>query len=345
MNVKAMNVATMNLSDKRICVTGGAGFLGQVLCQRLYDQGVKNVFVPRRADFDLTQPDAVDRLFVEARPDIVIHLAAEVGGIGANQHQPGRFFYANMAMGLHLIEAARKHSLDKFVQVGTVCAYPKVCPVPFREEDLWAGYPEETNAPYGVAKRALGVMLQAYRAQYDLNGLFLIPVNLYGPGDNFDPETSHVIPAMIRKFFDAADRGLDLVECWGSGKASREFLYVDDAAEAIVKAAACHNDSAPMNLGTGKEITVVKLANLIASRCGYHGRIAWDTSKPDGQPRRCLDTTQAAKLLDWQAQTSFEIGLQRTIDWWRSTGGDPKKQGVAPSDDLSARSIAAKPTA
>lgn len=292
--------------------------MGRVVCAKLAERGVADVFVPRSREFDLTRRDAVTRLFDKARPEIVIHLAAEVGGIGANQKQPGRFFYANLAMGLHLIEEARRRRVGKFVQVGTVCAYPKYCEVPFREENLWEGYPEETNAPYGVAKRSLGVMLEAYRAQYGFNGVYLIPVNLYGPGDNFDPETSHVIPALIRKFCEAVDSGVDTVECWGGGKASREFLYVDDAAEAIVAATAIHNASEPINLGTGREITIADLAALIARLCGFKGRIIWDTTRPDGQPRRKLDTTRALALLNWQAQVGLEDGLRRTIDWWRS---------------------------
>ena len=307
-----------NLTNKRICVTGGAGFLGRVVHAELTKLGAGDVFVPRSREYDLTRADAVARLFNEARPEIVIHLAAEVGGIGANQKQPGRFFYANMAMGLNLIEEAGLRGVKKFVQVGTVCAYPKHCEVPFREEDLWNGYPEETNAPYGVAKRALGVMLDAYRAQYGFNGIFLIPVNLYGPGDNFDPETSHVIPALIRKFCEAVDKGIDTVTCWGTGKASREFLYVDDAAEAIVKAAEQHNDSEPINLGTGREIAIADLAELIARLCGFDGRIVWDATRPDGQPRRQLDTTRAATALNWRAGTDLEEGLKRTIDWWRA---------------------------
>lgn len=307
-------------ADKRICVTGGAGFLGRVVCAELKRRGVTDVLVPRSREYDLTKADAVARLFDKARPNIVIHLAAEVGGIGANQKQPGRFFYANMAMGLNMIEEARVREIEKFVQVGTVCAYPKHCDVPFREADLWDGYPEETNAPYGVAKRALGVMLEAYRAQYGFNGLFLVPVNLYGPGDDFDPDTSHVIPALIRKFTEAVDRGVDTVTCWGSGKASREFLYVDDAAEAIVKATETHNDSGPMNLGTGREITIADVATLIAGLCGFGGRIIWDTTRPDGQPRRRLDTTRAASILGWRAKVDLENGLRRTIEWWRTAG-------------------------
>ncbi len=311
------------LSDKRICVTGGAGFLGRAVCSRLRRLSPADLFVPRSCEFDLTKADAVARLLNQTNPEVVIHLAAEVGGIGVNRESPGRFFYANMAMGLHLIEEARRRGVEKFVQVGTVCAYPKHCDLPFREETLWDGYPEETNAAYGVAKRALGVMLEAYRAQYGFNGVYLIPVNLYGPGDNFDLETSHVIPAMIRKFCEAVDKSGDSVTCWGSGQASREFLYVDDAARAIVQAAEAHNDPQAINLGTGREITVAELAKLIARLCGFAGRIEWNATCPDGQPRRRLDTTRAAALLDWRAEVDLEEGLQRTIEWWRGRKKPP----------------------
>ncbi|MCH7592446.1 MAG: GDP-L-fucose synthase [Planctomycetes bacterium] len=305
-------------SNNRICVTGGAGFLGRVVCQVLRDRGAPSIIVPRSSEYDLTRADAARRLFDDHKPDVVIHLAAEVGGIGANQANPGRFFFANMAMGLNLIEEARVRGVDKFVQVGTVCSYPKNCPAPFREESLWDGFPEETNAPYGVAKRTLGVMLDAYRRQYGFNGIYLIPVNLYGPGDNFDPEMSHVIPAMIRKFCDAVDEGRDAVTVWGGGTITREFLYVDDAAEAVVKATETCDDSEPINLGTGREISIADLAQRIASLCGFSGRIEWDGSKPDGQPRRRLDTARATRRLDWRAKVDLEEGLRRTIDWWRS---------------------------
>lgn len=308
----------MLIAKQRFCVTGGAGFLGRAVCEALDQRGAAHIFVPRSREYDLTRADAVGRLFDEARPDVVIHLAAEVGGIGANQKQPGRFFYANMAMGLHLIEEARRRKVSKFVQVGTVCAYPKHCPPPFREVDLWNGYPEETNAPYGIAKRALGVMLDAYRDQYGLNGIYLVPVNLYGPGDNFALETSHVIPALIRKFAHAADQDDESVSCWGTGNSTREFLYVTDAAQAIVLATLEYDGGDPINLGTGQEIQICELARTIASLCGYRGQIAWDASRPDGQPRRQLDTTRAADLLGWRAKVSLEDGLRQTIQWWRA---------------------------
>lgn len=321
------------LLKKRVCVTGGAGFLGRPVCERLRHCGVADLFVPRSRDFDLTQADDVARMFDVAKPDIVIHLAAQVGGIGANRKQPGRFFYANMAMGLHVIEEARRRQIEKYVQVGTVCAYPKHCETPFREQDLWKGFPEETNAPYGVAKRALGVMLEAYRAQYGFNGVYLIPVNLYGPGDNFDPESSHVIPALIRKFCEAVESKADSVTCWGHGQASREFLYVDDAADAIVRATEVHNDTAPINLGTGQEIKIRDLAETIATLCAFNGKLVWDPAQPDGQPRRQLDTTRAARLLDWHARVDLKIGLRQTVEWWRAQRAQEVVQGTRPAPD------------
>ena len=305
---------------RRICVTGGGGFLGSFVVERLLAAGAAptDIFVPRRSEYDLTHEADVERMYADARPDLVIHLAAEVGGIGANRAHPGRFFYANLAMGLHLIEHARQRGIGKFVQVGTICAYPKHTAVPFREDELWNGYPEETNAPYGVAKKALLVMCQAYRAQYGLNAIYLLPVNLYGPRDNFDLESSHVIPAMIRKFLAALESGAAEVVLWGDGSPTREFLYVEDAAAGIVAAAARHDGPDPVNLGSGREIRISDLADFIARDVGYTGRIRWDATQPNGQPRRCLDVTRARSLFGFVAQTSFEDGLQRTIAWYRA---------------------------
>jgi GDP-L-fucose synthase len=303
--------------DKRILLTGGAGFLGAKVRERLEAAGAAEIFVPRRADYDLTDATAVARAYDDARPDTVVHLAAEVGGIGANRDNPGRYFFANMAMGLHLIEEARRRGTEKIVQVGTVCSYPKHTPVPFSEDELWNGYPEETNAPYGVAKKALLVMLQAYRAQYGLHGAYLLPVNLYGPGDNFDLESSHVIPALIRKCEEARIAGRDEVVCWGTGSASREFLYVDDCADAIVAATERYDEPEPINIGAHSEITIRELTETIARLTGFEGELAWDTSKPDGQPRRCLDTSRARELLGFTASTSLEDGLRQTIAWYR----------------------------
>ena len=307
----------MDLSKKRIVVTGGAGFLGSFLCEKLAERGCSEIFVPRRREYDLVHEENVERLYKDAEPDVIFHLAAEVGGIGANQKQPGRFFYANMAMGLHLIEGARRHRVEKFIQVGTICAYPKFTPVPFREEDLWNGYPEETNAPYGIAKKSLLVMCQSYRQQYGLNAIYLLPVNLYGPRDNFDLETSHVIPALIRKCVDAQTNGNETVEVWGTGSASREFLYVEDAAEALILAAERYDKPDPVNIGAGREITIRDLVHLIRKLTRYDGEFVWNTSKLDGQPRRCLDTSRAKKEFGFEAQTPFEEGLRRTIEWYR----------------------------
>ena len=308
----------IDLTRQRICVTGGAGFLGKAVCRQLREKGVDeaNIFVPRRRDYDLTREPDVQRLYHDAKPDIVIHLAAEVGGIGANRDHPGRFFYANMAMGLHLVEHARINSIRKFVQTGTVCAYPKFAPVPFNEKDIWNGYPEETNAPYGVAKKAMFVMLDGYRREYGLESAVVVPVNLYGPHDNFDLHTSHVIPALVRKCIEARERGDAFIECWGTGSASREFLYVDDAAAGIIAATEREIDPSPINLGTGNEITIRDLVVLVAKLCSFKGEIRWDATKPDGQPRRCLDTSLAKQVLGWQAQVDFETGLSRTIAWY-----------------------------
>ena len=308
-----------DLTGKRIVVTGGAGFLGRPLCHKLDQRGCRNIIVPRRSEYDLTREQDVQRLYRDTRPEVVLHLAAEVGGIGANLDNPGRFFYANMSMALHLIEHARLNGIGKFVQVGTVCAYPKHTPVPFKEDDLWNGYPEETNAPYGIAKKAALVMLDGYHRQYGLAGVYVLPVNLYGPGDNFDLHTSHVIPALIRKCIEAVDRGDKQVKCWGTGTISREFLYVDDAAEAVIRAAERMEEPVPINLGTGREIPIREIAELIARLTGFEGELSWDTSKPDGQPRRCLDTRRARELLDWQPQVDLEEGLRRTVQWYRSS--------------------------
>jgi GDP-L-fucose synthase len=303
---------------RRVLVTGGAGFLGEPVCRLLRERGAADVLAPRRLECDLTDARQADALLARVAPDVVVHLAAEVGGIGANQHNPGRFFYANMAMGLNVIEASRRQGVDKLVQVGTVCSYPKHTPVPFREDSLWDGYPEETNAPYGIAKKALLVMLQAYREQYGLRGIYLMPVNLYGPRDDFDLQTSHVIPALIRKCEEARRLGAATVACWGTGAASREFLYVDDCAEAIVLAAERYDGAEPVNVGAGAEIAIRELATTIARECGFDGRLAWDPARPDGQPRRCLDTSRAEELFGFRARTSLPDGLRRTIEWYRA---------------------------
>ena len=303
--------------SKRVVVTGGAGFLGSVLCRKLKQRGCQNVLVPLIEEYDLTSEDIVVKMYEDMQPDMVIHLAALVGGIGANRDNPGLFFYANMVMGLHLIEHARKFGIEKFVQVGTICAYPKFTPVPFREQDLWNGYPEETNAPYGIAKKALLVMCQSYRAQYGFNGIYLLPVNLYGPGDNFNPSSSHVIPALIKKCIDAVDNGDEEVICWGTGSASREFIYVDDAAEGLLLAAEFYNDPEPVNIGAGFEITIRDLAEKIAKLSGFKGRLVWDDTKPDGQPRRSLDTSRAKEAFGFEAKTSFNEGLKKTIEWYK----------------------------
>jgi GDP-L-fucose synthase len=306
-----------DLRRKRIIVTGGSGFAGSFLVEKLRARGCEKIAVIRSADYDLTRQDDAERVYKDHRPDVVFHLAAEVGGIGANRDNPGRYFYANAAMGLHLIEAARVNGLEKFIQVGTICAYPKFAAVPFREDDLWCGYPEETNAPYGVAKKSLLVMLQAYRQQYGLNGIYLLPVNLYGPRDNFHLHTSHVIPALIRKCVEAVEGGRDAIDAWGTGSATREFFYVEDCAEGLILAAEQYDGPEPINLGCGDEISIRALLELIAELTGFTGRINWDATKPDGQPRRCLDTSRARDLFGFQAQTDLRTGLEKTIACYR----------------------------
>ena len=315
-----MTISTISspFSGARIVVTGGAGFLGRIVVEKLRQRGAGEILVPRRKQFDLTHESDVARMYAQMRPDVVFHLAAEVGGIGANMRNPGRYFFANMAMALHLIEYARQAGLGKFVQVGTICAYPKMTPVPFHENDLWNGYPEETNAPYGIAKKAAMVMLDGYQRQYGLKSTYVLPVNLYGPGDNFDTNTSHVIPALIKKCVEAVDASAGHIDCWGTGSASREFLYVDDAAEGVIRSAEVLDTPEPINLGSGREILIQDLVALIAKLSGFKGEIRWDASKPDGQPRRCLDVSRASSLLGWRAKVEFEMGLTKTIYWYRS---------------------------
>jgi len=310
-----------NWSGKRVAVTGGGGFLGSYVLEALARRGVSDPFVVRKKDFDLVKGDDVRRFFREARPDIVIHLAAVVGGIGANRENPGRFFYENVMMGAQLMEEARLAHVSKFVAVGTVCSYPKHAPVPFREETLWDGYPEETNAPYGLAKKMLLVQAQAYRDQYGFNAIFLLPVNLYGPRDNFDERTSHVIPALIRRMLDAKEKNEPTLVCWGDGAPTREFLHAADAAEAIALATERYDLSDPVNLGSGDERTIAQLATLIAKECGYTGKLQWDPSKPNGQPRRRLDTSRALQHFGFHTARSLEAGLRETVEWYRSTRG------------------------
>src|SRR3990170_3266668 len=302
--------------NRRVMVTGGGGFLGKPVVHRLEAGGATDVFVPRSAEYDLRDHSGIARALVDARPDVVIHLAAVVGGIGANRENPGRFFYENAIMGIELMEQSRRAGVQKFVQIGTVCAYPKFTPVPFHEDDLWNGYPEETNAPYGVAKKMLLVQGQAYRQQYGFNVIHLIPVNLYGPGDNFDPASSHVIPALIKKCIDAQKAGIGHIDVWGTGAASREFLYVDDAANGIVLGAERYDGAEPVNLGVGREITIRELIELIVRLTRFGGEVRWDASKPDGQPRRALDTRRARDRFGFEAKVSFDEGLRRTIEWY-----------------------------
>ena len=310
-------VPRSSLAGRRVVVTGGAGFLGREVVAKLRSRGAE-VFVPRRAEFDLTREAPVAAMYDALRPDMVFHLAAEVGGIGANQANPGRYFFANMAMALHLIEQARIRGLGKFVQVGTICAYPKFAPIPFRESDIWNGYPEETNAPYGIAKKAALVMLDAYHRQYGMKSAYVLPVNLYGPHDNFDFGTSHVIPAIIRKCVEAVDARADHIECWGTGAVSREFLYVNDAAEGVVRAGEVMDAPEPLNLGSGQEILIRDLVTKVAQLTGFSGEVRWISSKPDGQPRRCLEVEHAAARLGWRAQTALDAGLRQTVDWYRA---------------------------
>jgi GDP-L-fucose synthase len=306
-------------TSRRVTVTGGAGFLGSAVVGRLRDAGATEIFVPRSSEYDLRTRDGIARALADGRPDLIIHLAAVVGGIGANRENPGRFFYENAIMGIELMEQARLAGVSKFVGVGTVCSYPKFTPVPFHEDDLWNGYPEETNAPYGLAKKMLLVQGQAYREQYGFDAIHLLPVNLYGPGDNFDPASSHVIPALIRKCVEARDRHDASIEVWGTGAASREFLYVDDAARGIVLAAERYDEADPVNLGVGSEITIRDLTELIVRLTGFKGEIRWDATKPNGQPRRALDTSRAREKFGFDAATSFEDGLRRTIEWYEAS--------------------------
>ena len=311
------------LAEKRILVTGGAGFLGRNVCAAIGLRRPAEIIVPRKAEYDLTEQALVRKLLDDARPDLVVHLAAVVGGIGANRENPGRFFYENAHMGNQLMEETRRRGIEKFVNVGTICSYPKFTPVPFRESDLWNGYPEETNAPYGIAKKAVMVQGQAYRLQYGTNVITLLPVNLYGPGDNFDPASSHVIPALIRKVIGARDAGRSYIDVWGTGGASREFLFVRDAAEGITLAAESYDDPEPVNLGSGMEITVRALAELICELCGFRGELRWDATKPDGQPRRCLDVSRAAERFGFRARTDFRAGLRESIAWYEAQRSAP----------------------
>jgi GDP-L-fucose synthase len=306
------------LADKRIVVTGGGGFLGNYVIGKLQTVGCRNIFIPRSAGYDLTRMDDVVRMYEDARPEVVVHLAAKVGGIGYIKERPGEFFYDNLMMGVQVMEQGRRFGVRKLVALVTVCAHPKDAPVPFREEDLWCGYPEETNAPYGLAKKMLIVQAQAYRQQYGFNAITLLPANLYGPGDHFDPAFSHVIPALIHKCIEAIEKGHDAIEVWGTGNASREFLYVEDAAEAIVLATERYNGAEPINIGTGREVTIRELVGTIVRLTGFRGRVLWDPSKPDGQPRRCLDVSKAEKLFGFRARTPLEEGLERSVAWYRA---------------------------
>jgi GDP-L-fucose synthase len=304
--------------DRRVCVTGGAGFLGKVVVRKLRELGVKDIFIPNIEDYDLVKLVDIDRMLKDANANMIIHLAAQVGGIGANSEHPAEFFYNNLMMGVQLMHRAWETSVEKFIAIGTICAYPKFTPVPFNEANLWDGYPEETNAPYGLAKKMLLVQAQSYRQQYGYNAIFLLPVNLYGPGDNFNPKSSHVIPALIRKCIEANEAGLDEIEVWGDGSPTREFLYVEDAAEGILLAAEKYNGDEPVNLGSGYEISIKDLVELIARLAGFKGSLVWDTSKPNGQPRRALDTNRARNYFGFEAKMRFEEGLKNTIEWYRA---------------------------
>jgi GDP-L-fucose synthase len=308
-----------SLAGKRVCVTGGGGFLGSFVVEELQRRGCRHIFVPRRSDYDLTTTNGVERLFADGRPEVLFHLAAVVGGIGANRENPGRFFYDNAIMGIQLIEYARRHGVEKTIVVGTTCSYPKFTPVPFREEDLWDGYPEETNAPYGIAKKALLVQCQAYREQYGMNAIYLLPVNLYGPRDNFDLQSSHVIPALIRKCIEARNSGAREFVCWGDGSATRSFLYAPDAAIGIVAAAEKYDDAEPVNLGTTEEVSIRDLVEIISKLCRYEGKVVWDTTQPNGQPRRCLDTSRAQAAFGFTAPTPLAAGLAETVKWYSET--------------------------
>jgi GDP-L-fucose synthase len=307
--------------NKRICVTGGAGFLGSFVLEGLKKRGATEIFVPHIEEYDLVNPQEIQRVLDLSRPDIIIHLAALAGGIGANRARPADFFYINLMMGVQLIHEAWKRNVSKFVAIGTVCAYPKFTPVPFKEENLWVGYPEETNAPYGLAKKMLLVQAQTYREQYGFNAIYLLPVNLYGPGDNFDLQTSHVIPALVRKCIEAQERGDTDVVLWGDGSPTREFLYAGDAADGILTATEFYNGMEPVNIGSGQEISIKDLAEMVARLTGFNGKIVWDTTKPNGQPRRALDTSRATEYFGWKARTQFEEGLRQTIAWYRQKTG------------------------
>ena len=307
----------IDLSTKRICVTGGAGFLGQHLVRNLQSKGAHDIFIPRYSEYDLVKGEDIARMLADAKPDIIIHLAAHVGGIGANLARPAEFFYDNLMMGVQLMHQAWQRGVEKVVALGTICAYPKYTPIPFKEENLWDGYPEETNAPYGLAKKMLLVQSQAYRQQYGFNSIFLLPVNLYGPGDNFDLASSHVIPALIRKCVEAKEQGADEIVAWGDGSPTREFIYVEDAAEGIALATQRYNGAEPVNIGSSFEISIKDLTELIARLTGFEGAIRWDTSKPNGQPRRKLDTSRAREYFGFSAKTDFEEGLRRTIAWYQ----------------------------